>query len=199
MSLFYWSAKVSIAFLLPSTVGVGMPASAAEAAAALRASSSCLCRCSSIDTRRAWTHKQKTIGSDPKEKTTSCKVSEPSQTTHPTTCTDCHSGSIGNRLCLLGPTPDLHWGQHQTQSRWHQVPSWCLPLRPEWAMRAVRPPDWVLVGLWPGGILCPPFHLKCLWMLWASLCSPPGKNIMQHADAEVWNCSLLHYKNTNKS
>uniref|UniRef100_A0A3Q0R2A9 Uncharacterized protein n=1 Tax=Amphilophus citrinellus TaxID=61819 RepID=A0A3Q0R2A9_AMPCI len=35
---------------LPSALGVGTPASAAEAAAALRASSSCLCRCSSIDT-----------------------------------------------------------------------------------------------------------------------------------------------------
>uniref|UniRef100_A0A671VUC5 Uncharacterized protein n=1 Tax=Sparus aurata TaxID=8175 RepID=A0A671VUC5_SPAAU len=38
---------------LPSALGVGTPASAAEAAAALRASSSCLCRCSSIDTRPA--------------------------------------------------------------------------------------------------------------------------------------------------
>lgn len=55
-----WKNSFQILFL-PSTVGVGMPASAAEAAAALRASSSCLCRCSSIDTRSAWTNAQKTI------------------------------------------------------------------------------------------------------------------------------------------
>uniref|UniRef100_F6VCY1 Uncharacterized protein n=1 Tax=Callithrix jacchus TaxID=9483 RepID=F6VCY1_CALJA len=40
--------------LSPSVPVVAIPASAAEAAAARRASSSCRCRCSSIDTRRAW-------------------------------------------------------------------------------------------------------------------------------------------------
>lgn len=94
----------------------------------------------------------------------------------PKACTNCHSGLDTTEICLRGPALDLHWGQHQIQSRWHQVPSWFLPLRPEWAMRAARQPDWVLVGLWPGGIPSPPFHLKCLWMLWASLCSPPREN-----------------------
>lgn len=37
----------------PSAAGEEMPASAADATAALRASSSCRCLCSSIDTRRA--------------------------------------------------------------------------------------------------------------------------------------------------
>uniref|UniRef100_A0A8C9B2V2 Uncharacterized protein n=1 Tax=Phocoena sinus TaxID=42100 RepID=A0A8C9B2V2_PHOSS len=40
--------------LSPSVPVVAIPASAAEAAAARRASSSCRCRCSSIETRRAW-------------------------------------------------------------------------------------------------------------------------------------------------
>uniref|UniRef100_A0A2I3TJK4 Uncharacterized protein n=2 Tax=Pan TaxID=9596 RepID=A0A2I3TJK4_PANTR len=46
--------RLRIPPLSPSVPVVAIPASAAEAAAARRASSSCRCRCSSIDTRRAW-------------------------------------------------------------------------------------------------------------------------------------------------
>uniref|UniRef100_A0A8C5DJH1 Uncharacterized protein n=1 Tax=Gouania willdenowi TaxID=441366 RepID=A0A8C5DJH1_GOUWI len=89
------SPNLLLSFLhRPSAPGVVTPASTAEAAVTLRASSSCRCRCSSIDT----------------------------------------------------PALDQHWDQHQTQSHWHQVPSWSLLLRPEWETKGERQPGWVLEG-----------------------------------------------------
>uniref|UniRef100_A0A3B5MR00 Uncharacterized protein n=1 Tax=Xiphophorus couchianus TaxID=32473 RepID=A0A3B5MR00_9TELE len=95
-------------------------------ATSLRASSSCLCLCSSMETRRA------------------CK----SQDTLKTADYQLNlkkNVSLDFLSCLLPrPALGLHWDPLQTQSHWHRDPTRRLLPLPGWVRRAGHLPDWAL-------------------------------------------------------